>query len=185
MIHRHQDDTSGRRPTPEVRIVHLNGPTFQALAQGDLAAANMASPVPLSAYFAGPDWRGVWQMRSRQVEENPASAAWVTGVIWDEQRHLAVGRAGYHGPPDAAGIVEIGYAVDPAHRRRGYARAALEALLQRATNEPQVRTVRVTISPDNLASYELASQHGFIEVGQQWDDEDGLEIVYELAAGRL
>jgi RimJ/RimL family protein N-acetyltransferase len=185
MIHRHQDDTSGCRPTPEVRIVHLNGPTFQALAQGDLAAANMASPVPLSAYFAGPDWRGVWQMRSRQVEENPASAAWVTGVIWDEQRHLAVGRAGYHGPPDAAGIVEIGYAVDPAHRRRGYARAALEALLQRATNEPQVRTVRVTISPDNLASYELASQQGFIEVGQQWDDEDGLEIVYELAAGRL
>jgi RimJ/RimL family protein N-acetyltransferase len=124
-------------------------------------------------------------MRSRQVEENPASAAWVTGVIWDEQRHLAVGRAGYHGPPDAAGIVEIGYAVDPAHRRRGYARAGLEALLQGATIEPQVRTVRVTISPGNLASYELASQHGFIEVGQQWDDKDGLEIVYELAAGRL
>lgn len=185
MIHRHQEDTSQRRPTPEVRIVHLNGPTFQALAQGDLAAANTASPVPLSAYFAGPDWRGVWQMRSRQVEENLASAAWVTGVIWDEQRHLAVGRAGYHGPPDAAGMVEIGYAVDPVHRRRGYARAALEALLQRATDEPQVRTVRVTISPDNLASYELASQYGFIEVGQQWDDEDGLEIVYELAADRL
>jgi RimJ/RimL family protein N-acetyltransferase len=184
MIHRHQEDTSGRRPTPQVRIVHLNRPTFQALADGDLAAANTASPVPLSAYFAGPDWRGVWQMRSKQVEESPASAAWVTGVIWDEQRRLAVGRAGYHGPPDAAGMVEIGYAVDPAHRRRGYARAALEALLQRATEEPQVRTVRVTISPDNLASYELASQYGFIEVGQQWDDEDGLEIVYELAAGR-
>lgn len=59
-----------------------------------------------------------------------------------------------------------------------------KALLQRATDEPQVRTVRVTISPDNLASYELASQYGFIEVGQQWDDEDGLEIVYKLAAGR-
>ncbi|MGN9779332.1 GNAT family N-acetyltransferase [Micromonospora sp. H33] len=185
MIHRHQEDTPGRRSTPEVRIVHLNGPTFYALARGDLAAANAASPVPLSAYFAGPDWRGVWQMRSRQVEEDPASAAWVTGVIWDEQRHLAVGRAGYHGPPDAAGMAEIGYAVDPAHRRRGYARAALEALLQRASDEPQVRTVRVTISPDNLASYELASQYGFREVGQQWDDEDGLEIVYELAVGRL
>jgi len=86
MIHRHQDDT-GRRPTPEVRIVHLNGPTFQALAQGDLAAANMASPVPLSAYFAGPDWRGVWQIRSRQVEEtrparrgSPASSGTNSGI---------------------------------------------------------------------------------------------------------
>jgi RimJ/RimL family protein N-acetyltransferase len=58
-------------------------------------------------------------MRSRQVEEHPASAAWVTGVIWDEQQQLAVGRAGYHGPPDPSGMVEIGYAVDPAYRRRG------------------------------------------------------------------
>ncbi|MDG4798675.1 GNAT family N-acetyltransferase [Micromonospora sp. WMMD1082] len=185
MIHRHQDDTSGRRPTPHVRIMQLNGPTFQALARGDLAAANTTSPVPLPAHFAGPDWRGVWRMRSRQVEEDPASAAWVTGVIWDDQRHLAVGRAGYHGPPDAAGMVEIGYAVDPVHRRRGYARGALEALLRRATEEPQVRTIRVSISPDNLASYRLASQYGFVEVGQQWDDEDGLEIIYERAAGPL
>ncbi len=82
-------------------------------------------------------------------------------------------------------MVEIGYAVDPAYRRLGYARAALEALLQRATDEPQVHTVRVTISPDNQASYELVSQYVFTEVGQQWDDEDGLEIIYEVPARQL
>ncbi|HEX4435667.1 MAG TPA: GNAT family N-acetyltransferase [Solirubrobacteraceae bacterium] len=171
--------------TPDVRIVHLNGPTFQALAKGDLAAANAVSPVPVSAFFVGSEWRGVWQMRSRQVEEDPASAGWVTGVIWDEQRQIAAGRAGYHAPPDTSGMVEIGYAVDPAYRRRGYARAALEALLQRAAHEPQVRTVRVTIGPDNVASNRLASQYGFIEVGQQWDAEDGLEIIYEVTAAQV
>jgi RimJ/RimL family protein N-acetyltransferase len=163
-----------------VRIVHLTLPVFRALAAGDLTAANMASPVPLPAYFADPDWRGVWQRRSDQVQQDPASAGWVTGVIWDEKQQVAVGRAGYHGPPDAAGMVEIGYAVVPEYRRRGYARAALEALLRRAAHEPQVHTVRVTISPDNTPSYELASQYGFAEVGEQWDDEDGLEIVYEV-----
>jgi RimJ/RimL family protein N-acetyltransferase len=91
------------------------------------------------------------------VEEDPASAAWVTGVIWDERRQVAVGRAGYHGPPDPSGMVEIGYAVDPAYRRHGCARAALEALLHRAAHEPQVRTMRVTINPDNVASYQLTS----------------------------
>ncbi|MCP3804613.1 GNAT family N-acetyltransferase [Allokutzneria sp. A3M-2-11 16] len=166
----------------QVRIVHLNGAVFDALAAGDLTAANAASPVPLSAYFAGPDWRSVWRMRSEQVAEDPASADWVTGVIWDEDGDLAVGRAGYHGPPDAAGMVEIGYAVDPAHRRRGYARAALEFLLRRASDEPDVRTVRVTISPDNEASYRLVAGYGFVEVGEQWDEEDGLEIIYEAAA---
>ncbi|GAA4011378.1 hypothetical protein GCM10022247_37220 [Allokutzneria multivorans] len=165
-----------------VRIVHLSGVVFDALAAGDLTTANAASPVPLSEYFAGPEWRSVWRMRSAQVAEDPASADWVTGVIWDAERELAVGRAGYHGPPDSTGMVEIGYAVDPAHRRRGYARAALEALLRRAADEPLVHTVRVTISPENTASYDLVAGYGFAEVGEQWDDEDGLEIIYERRA---
>src|SRR5579859_5804185 len=172
----------GRRSPRQVRIVHLPAPAFRLLADGELAAANAVSPVPLSEYFVSPEWRGTWRVRSEQVEQDPASAAWVTGVIWDEQQQVAVGRAGYHGPPDRSGMVEIGYAVDPAYRRRGYARAALEALLQRAAREPQVRTVRVTISPDNVASYQLASQYGFTEIGEQWDDEDGLEIIYEVDA---
>ena len=69
---------------------------FRSLSSGDLAGANAVSPVPLPAYFAGPEWRAVWHRRSRQVEED-------------------------HGPPDRSGTVEIGYAVDPAYRRRGYA----------------------------------------------------------------
>ena len=39
---------------------------------------------------------------------------------------------------------------------------------------------RVSIRPDNIASYRLASQYGFVKVGEQWDDEDGLEIVYAV-----
>ena len=101
-------DPPKRRLQQRVRIVHLTAPVFHALASGDLTAANTASPVPLSAYFAGPEWAAVWQRRSKQVEEDPASAAWVTGVIWDERHRVAVGRAGYHGPPDPSGMVEIG-----------------------------------------------------------------------------
>ena len=168
----------------QVRIVHLPPAAFRALAAGDLAAANAASPVPLPEYFVSPQWQSTWRMRSAQTAADPASADWVTGVIWDERRQLAVGRAGYHGPPGESGMVEIGYAVDPAYRRRGYARAALEALLRRAAHEPGVTTVRVTISPDNTASYSLASQYGFTEAGEQWDEEDGLEIIYEVPASR-
>ncbi len=77
---------------PCVRIVHLTGPVFAALADGDLEAANRSSPVPLPPYFAGPAWAGIWRMRRDQVALDPQSAAWVTGVIWDEARALAVGR---------------------------------------------------------------------------------------------
>ena len=169
-------ERSGQR----VRIVHLDGPVFAALAAGDLAAAEAVSPVPLSEFLVGPECRGTWRRRRDQVALDPADAGWVTGIIWDEERQVAVGRAGFHGRPDAAGLVEIGYAVDPAYRRRGYARAAFEALLARAAADPLVRRVRVTIAPDNLASYRLAAGYGFTKVGEQWDDEDGLEIIYEI-----
>jgi hypothetical protein len=28
----------------------------------------------------------------------------------------------------------------------------------------------------------LAAQYGFVEVGDQWDDEDGLETIFEVHA---
>lgn len=79
-------------------------------------------------------------------------------------------------------MVEVGYAVEPSYRRQGYARAALEALLRRAAEEQGVQTVRATIAPDNTASYRLVAQYGFTEVGRQWDDEDGTEVIYERPA---
>jgi RimJ/RimL family protein N-acetyltransferase len=166
--------------TPHVQIVQLDAAALRGLGDGDQAAAERTAPVPLSPYLAGPECRRVWEMRAEQVVEDPPSAAWVTGVVWDPERRLAVGRAGYHGPPDADGMVEVGYSVDPQYRRQGYARAALRALLARARAEPDVRTFRATISPDNVASRDLVLAHGLVEVGEQWDDEDGLEIVYEL-----
>lgn len=138
-----------------------------------------AGPVPLTEHLAGPEHRSLWRRRSRQVDADPAAAAWITGVVWDPEIRTAVGRAGFHGPPDGTGMVEVGYAIDPAYRRRGYARAALAVLLDRAAREPAVMTVRASVRPDNVGSRALVAEFGFVPVGEQWDDEDGLETVYE------
>jgi len=165
-----------------VELVALPPATIHALAAGDLDAANLTSPAPLTPLFVGPRARYVWGLRSRQVDADPAAVPWITGAVVDTATGAVVGYAGFHGPPDAQGMVEVGYTIDADHRRRGYARAALRALLDRARREPLVRVVRATISPDNAASRSLVLQHGFVEVGEQWDDEDGLEIVFEVPA---
>lgn len=165
-----------------VRLVQLPLESLKALAAADLDTANAFAPVRLDEDFIQPDQRGTWRRRATQVSADPAAAAWVTGVIWALDLDAAVGRAGFHGPPDERGMVEIGYSVDPAYRRRGYARAAFEALLARAEREPSVRVVRVSIAPDNQASMAVVAPYGFVKVGEQWDDEDGLEFVYERSA---
>jgi ribosomal-protein-alanine N-acetyltransferase len=151
---------------------------IHALAESDLVAANLLAPVVLTPWFVSPESVSSWRYRSADLLADPAAVDWSAGALVVGES--AVGRAGFHGPPDAAGMVEIGYAVAPEHRRRGYARAGLEALLTRARSAPAARIVRATIEPDNVASSSLVLQYGFVVVGKQWDDEDGLELVYQL-----
>jgi RimJ/RimL family protein N-acetyltransferase len=78
-------------------------------------------------------------------------------------------------------MVEVGYTVDEQYRRRGYARAALAKLIEQAAAEPGVRVVRASISPTNAASLATIAGFGFLEAGEQWDEEDGLEVLFERA----
>ena len=90
-----------------------------------------------------------------------------------------VGHVGFHGPPDVRGMVEVAYSVDPALRRRGHARRLLTTAFAWAAAEPAVRTVRASIAPDNVASLATIARFGFVFVGEQWDDQDGRELVFE------
>ncbi len=165
---------------PEVRIVQLPGEAVLALAAGDLAAANEHSPIELTPWLVSAESLSTWAFRAKQVVETPVDIDWFTGILVDVATGEVVGKAGFHAAPDANGMIEMGYGVDPAYRRRGYARAALLALLGRARREPDVHILRATISPDNAASLGLIAQFPFVEVGEQWDEEDGLETIYEL-----
>ncbi|MFI1179138.1 GNAT family N-acetyltransferase [Streptomyces sp. NPDC020799] len=165
-----------------VEFVELSGEAMSALLDGNLLAAGRIAGVALTDYFLTDRARSLWRYRLGQMAADPARARWMVrqAVVGDEG--LVVGHAGFHGPPDEAGMVEIGYSVAPLFRRRGYARATLAELLRRAAAEPTVTTVRATISPDNTASLATIAGFGFTEVGEQWDEEDGLELVFEVPA---
>ena len=165
-----------------IELIQLPREAIDALAAGDLVTANRYAPLEMTDHFSR-ERQSLWRIRSAQLQDSPGDAAWITRAIFDPRLGRAVGQAGFHGPPDPDGMVEVGYSVDPAYRRKGYARAALEALLAVAAKEPSIRVVRATVSPDNHASRRLVEQYGFVANGEQWDDEDGLEIIYEVAAG--
>jgi len=162
--------------------VQVPSDVLAALAHEDLDSARTMTKVGLTPYLAGDECSGVWRRRRDQIAGNPGDAPWVTRLAVDVDSGQVIGRAGYHGPPDERGMVEIGYAVDPVHRRQGYARAALVILLETAKNHPEVAVVRATVRPDNVPSRRLLDQYGFQEVGSQWDEEDGLEAILEVCA---
>lgn len=155
---------------------------MSALLANDLATARAESGVQLGRLFLDDRAKWLWNYRLRQLEDNPEAAAWIARAVVAEPDGVVIGYAGYHGPPDDRGMVEVGYTVDPGHRRRGYATAILAALLERAAAEPAVLVVRASISPDNVASLATIAKFGFTRIGDQWDEEDGLELLFERPA---
>jgi RimJ/RimL family protein N-acetyltransferase len=160
-----------------VRFVELSSTAMRALLADDLAAASAETGYELGDAFLTDAAKWLWQYRVDQMAADPTSIGWLVKLVLSEPG--VIGYAGFHGPPDAAGMVEIGYTVDPQYRRQGYARAIVAALLELAASKPEVHTVRASISPTNAASLATIAGFGFLEAGEQWDEEDGLELLFE------
>src|SRR5260370_1084853 len=54
------------------------------------------------------------------MEKDPLGLVW-DGIILHKADQVAIGGIGFHGPPDVAGRVEIGYNIIPAYEGQGYA----------------------------------------------------------------
>ena len=158
---------------------------IEALERQDLRAAERVMHVIIPAgWLEGPaHWM---RLRIRQLREAPALDRWLLHAMvlrsggGDAPPRTMVGHCGYHGAPDATGMVEIGYQVAPAFRRRGYAIEAVRALIANAFAHPEVRRVRAAIRPDNEPSLALTTQLGFVKTGEQIDEIDGLEHIFEM-----
>ena len=168
------------RAVPDITWVKLSPATLRALIDGDLVAASASAGVALTPYLVDEHW--LWRIRLEQIEQDPVSAEWIARAAVADG--VVVGHGGFHGPPDTDGVVEVAYSVDPRHRRRGFAKAMLRSLLDRADADASVTAVRASIRPDNLGSKATIAGFGFRKVGEQWDPEDGLEDVFMRPAGR-
>ena len=63
------------------------------------------------------------------------------------------------------GVAEVGYWIAPEHRRQGYARDALDAVLAYAFDELRMHKVSASVYEFNVASDELLRSAGFSEEG--------------------
>lgn len=161
---------------PQVRLPLLSPLALEALVRGDLAAASQAAGVALPDWF--PEQELLWTLRFGQVIGEPGHAPWLTRVVVDDATGAAVGLAGFHGPPDERGMVEVGYEISPEQRRRGYGRAAVLWLIDYARDHGAT-VLRAAVAPDNAPSLGLIAGLGLVQVGEQIDEIDGLELVFE------
>ena len=175
--------TDGVEP-PQV----ISGPRLDlVLVSIEQLEARFASEGPVSLGYADPGdvlhpERSPLRFRVTQVRQDPRHNPWLLRLAVERETATIVGLVNFHAPPDDDAMVEIGYRVLPLHRGRGFAREMATTMWSYAAGRDDVRVLRATVSPDNAASLAIIEGAGFVHVGEQDDDEDGLELVYEIAA---
>lgn len=172
-----------------IRSARLDLPLL-SLEQLDRLAAGEGTRLSadLGASFSAEwvdDVRGLAARRARQIREHPDDAPWLLHPILRRSPDPAspseaLGYLNFHGAPDERGMVEIGYMLLPEARGHGYAIEAVRAAFAWANRVHGIRRFRASVSPDNARSLNLIGKLGFVQVGDQWDVEDGLELVFEL-----
>jgi RimJ/RimL family protein N-acetyltransferase len=74
--------------------------------------------------------------------------------------HRVIGDIGFHGPPDRAGSVTVGYGLAASARGQGYATEALRALVAWALAQPEVARVEADTTHANLPSQRVMERAG-------------------------
>jgi ribosomal-protein-alanine N-acetyltransferase len=160
----------------------LSAEQLEALVDGDVVPVARATNATFSPEWLVESPRHL-AYRARQLRENPAAQPWlVRPIVLREGERPAIGTINFHAPPNEVGMVEIGYSLLPAFQGRGYAIEAVRALLGWAGRQPGVAVFRASVSPDNERSQHLLAKLEFVRVGEQMDEEDGLELVFERPA---
>jgi RimJ/RimL family protein N-acetyltransferase len=156
-------------------------PEFMRLSlAGDLIGAAEVIGAALPENWPGRTGRTM-RYRLVQLDADSSMQPWLLrAMVLREPIRRVVGHIGFHAPPDGRGALEIGYSVELAHRRQGYAFEAVQALFAWAEHEHGIHRFIASIAPTNLASLALAQKMGFQQTGSQWDDEDGQELIFEL-----
>jgi len=155
------------------QLLQLADGTFDAQTITDQGFSN-----PFQVLLNGPS---PVRWRAPQVAKDVTLNRWFIRWIVVKETRQAIGSISFHAPPDDSGMIEVGLGIIPEFQNQGYGKEALRAFWRWAIQQPEVRILRYTVGSTNTSSVALITSFGFHHVGQQIDQEDGPEEIYEMS----
>jgi RimJ/RimL family protein N-acetyltransferase len=143
-------------------LVGLTAATLDAELAGDWTMLSELLHASIQEWPPeGGEWdRAAMEFFRQQLDTGVFDVGWAPSYVVGDGRLVA--GAGFFGPPDGDGEVEIGYSVCRSERRRGVATAIVGQLCDLARQAGCV-SVRARTTPDNVASVATLARNGFRE----------------------
>jgi RimJ/RimL family protein N-acetyltransferase len=104
----------------------------------------------------------VFKRKIDNIRRDRRNAIWYTyWVIVVKNESAVAGNVGYKHPPNAEGLIEVGYGIAPPFQRRGIMTEALGAFIEWTQQQEGVAVVRAETLKDNHASIRVLRKCGF------------------------
>ncbi len=147
--------------TERLRILPLDEASFSLLLAGTGIYERTCGLEPTGEVW-DPETRMAMEELYGRLLADPENRVFLT--LWqivDRSENRSVGSLCFHGPPDQAGRVEIGYGIYESERGKGYMTEAVRAVCDRILREERVCSVIALCERGNRASIGVLLRCGF------------------------
>ncbi|MGV6938708.1 GNAT family N-acetyltransferase [Paenibacillus sp. CMM36] len=120
---------------------------IEAAARRDIGA------IEALGYKTSDEWPG--------PDKNNGTRGFDSWIIVDKDNQEIVGGIDFLGDPDQNGMIEIGFATNESHRRKGYCYEVAQKIIEWSLNHEEVQIITARCVPDNISSKNLLLKLGF------------------------
>ena len=136
----------------------------------NVAGLRVAGGIREQLVSASPDFMA-------RLESADEPDPWQFGfAVIHKMDNILIGMGGFLGPPDSDGVAEIAYGIAPRYQGKGHATEVATALINFASHDPRVQTIRAHTLAETNASTRVLEKCGFKKVSETIDPENNLPV---------
>lgn len=157
--------------TDRLYLITLDMDLIEAAARRDGQAIE-ALGYKTNGEWPGADFYEALPYFRELLIKNNGTRGFDSWIIVTKDNQEIVGGIGFLGDPDSDGAIEIGFATNPSHLRKGYCFEAALKLLDWASSQDEIKMINARCEQGNTASRNVLEKLGF-----QLDRSDS-EFIY-------
>lgn len=159
--------------TVRLQLIPCEVPHFEALLNDEQQLATLLRVKLAEEWLGFPAAREAMQPGYEHLKKHPEILGWWTYLFVHKPDQTLIGLGGFKGPVTEDGVVELGYEIAPAYRRRGLATEATQGMMDYAFANARVRRVEAHTLPEKNASTGVLEKVGMKFVEAVHHPQDG------------
>ncbi len=150
--------------TKRLRLLPMTYDFVIKIMENDLSAYNLIGAVKTEMWPEAADIKDILHIIRDSLGHKPNPDGFDSWIFINKEDNRIIGDGGFKGSPDENGVIDIGYAIVEAQRRKGFALEAVSALLKWGLSQSCVTAVTADCLESNIPSIKILTKLGMNEI---------------------